>query len=61
MNIDRSISGKEILNWKTIELLRGGESREIEWLLDVGGGISFSEINQLKIIQDRNYQLHMTL
>ncbi len=61
MNFDRSVSGKEILNWKTIELLRGGESREIEWLLDVGGGISCSEISQLKLIQDRKYQLNLAL
>ncbi len=62
MKIDRfTVSGKEILDWRRIELLKGGEERDIDWLLDMGGGISFSELKKLKIVHDRNFQLQLTL
>ena len=52
MNFDRSISGIEILDWRRIELTKGGEPRDLDWLLDIGGGISCSDLEKLKIIQD---------
>ena len=62
MNIEnRYVSGKEILDWQSIELSKGGEVEEIEWLLDIGGGFSCSSFAKLKIIQDRKYQLKLSL
>jgi len=61
MKIDSSVSGIEILDWRRIELSRGGEARDLDWLLDIGGGISCSELKTLKIIQDRKYQLNLSL
>ena len=61
MNFERSVFAKEILNWRQIELSRGGKSRELDWLLDVGGGISCSEIYSLKMFPDKKYKLHLPL
>ena len=61
MNIYRSFSGEEILNWRSIQLSKGGDALELDWLLDFGGGLCWRDIQRLKVIQDKKFSLNLSL
>ncbi len=61
MTLQNSFSGKEILNWRNFQLAKGGKSVDIDWLLDLGGGLSWSDLQMLKISQERNFHLDLSL
>ncbi len=61
MNLEESFSGKEILNWRKVQLSKGGSRLELDWLLDIGGGLGSSELVKLKLFQNRKFQLDLSL
>ena len=61
MILENSFSGKEILTWRNFQLAKGGNPVDLDWLLDLGGGLSWSDLQILKISQERNYQLNLSL
>ena len=50
-----SISVKEFLFWKKIQLSKGGDHQSFALLLDSVGGISTSDLNSLSIILKETY------
>ena len=49
------VSTVEFLLWKEKQLRKGGEYQSFSLLLDLKGGISQSEINLIKINQEKKY------
>ena len=54
MNFQNSFSGKEILAWRSVHLAKGGEAVDIDWLLDLGGGLRWSDLQILKMYLQQN-------
>ena len=52
-----SISVKEFLFWKKIQLSKGGDHQSLALLLDSVGGISKSDLNSLNINPEGNIYL----
>lgn len=57
-----SIRGFELLAWRR-ELLRasGGERSALDWLLDVGGGVSWPRLQELHLFPERRVRLRLGL
>ncbi|KGG16600.1 Methylase of polypeptide chain release factor [Prochlorococcus sp. MIT 0602] len=55
------MSAIEILNWRRHQLKKGGRAVDLDWLLDIGGGLGWSELQSLKIFQRKTYQLDISL
>ena len=56
-----SISVKEFLFWKKIQLSKGGDHQSLALLLDSVGGISTSDLNSLNINLEGNLNLKKNL
>ena len=61
MTLDNSFSGEEILTWRRFQLSKGGRSVDLDWLLDIGGGLSWGDLQMMKIFEETNYQLDLSL
>ncbi len=61
MSVKKSFSAKEILLWRKVQLEKGGRDVDIDWLLDIGGGLGWSSLQKLKIFQNTNYELNLSL
>ena len=61
MTLDNSFSGEEILTWRRFQLSKGGRSVDLDWLLDIGGGLSWGDLQMIKIFEETNYQLDLSL
>ncbi len=61
MSSDKSFTAKEILIWRKNQLLKGGRAVDIDWLLDVGGGIGWKALQKLKIFQNTSHTLALSL
>ncbi len=61
MDSQRLFSAKEILSWRNTQLSFGGEKVDLDWLLDIGGGLGWDSLQRLKIFQNSNYELSMSL
>ncbi len=54
-------SAKEILTWRLNQLSFGGKKVDLDWLLDIGGGLGWESLQRLKIFQNSNYELSKSL
>nr|WP_143703363.1 peptide chain release factor N(5)-glutamine methyltransferase [Prochlorococcus marinus] len=54
-------SARDILNWRMAQLALGGRVVDIDWLLDVGGGLGWESLQRLKIFQNNHYELQKSL
>ena len=61
MTDDRALTGASLLEWRRQQLLRGGRAVDLDWLLDLAGGISWSSLQQLRIDPDRTVQTNCSL
>lgn len=43
------ISGRELLQWRRKLLCEGGSSAELDWLLDTGAGLSWEQLQALRL------------
>ena len=57
----RRHEANEILSWRKRQLCKGGATSDIDWLLDIGGGIKWSDIQKLHIHQDFFVDLEKSL
>ena len=55
------LSGEELLLWRKKLLLKGGSSADLDWLLDIGGGLRWSTLQQIHIDPNRHLRLSKTL
>jgi release factor glutamine methyltransferase len=44
---EQFLAGNDLLAWRRRQLRRGGHSVDLDWLLDLGGGVSWSELQRL--------------
>jgi release factor glutamine methyltransferase len=44
---EQFLAGNDLLAWRRRQLRRGGRSVDLDWLLDLGGGVSWSELQRL--------------
>ncbi len=57
----KDISGDELLIWRRQQLKKGGRHVDFDWLLDVCGGLSWANLQQLRIDPSRSFQLEKSL
>ena len=55
------LSGKELVCWRRSQLKDGGRAVDLDWLLDLAGGLRWSSLQQLIIDQDRSAVLNLSL
>jgi release factor glutamine methyltransferase len=46
---EQFLAGHDLLAWRHRQLRRGGRSVDLDWLLDLGGGVSWSDLQRLLI------------
>lgn len=51
------IAGAELLAWRQQQLQAGGRAADLDWLLDLGGGVRWQQLQQLRLQPER----HLTL
>ncbi|AAP99405.1 MULTISPECIES: peptide chain release factor N(5)-glutamine methyltransferase [Prochlorococcus] len=61
MSFERFFSAEEILIWRKQELSKGGRAVDLDWLLDIGGGLGWSTLQELKIFQSSFHKLDLSL
>ena len=54
-------TSNEILKWRTQQLLLGGKKENLDWLLDLAGGLTWSDIQILSLDENKSYSLLMSL
>jgi release factor glutamine methyltransferase len=50
---EQFLAGNDLLAWRRRQLRRGGRSVDLDWLLDLGGGVSWSELQRLLLDAER--------
>ena len=53
--------GKEILTWRKVNLSKGGRSIDLDWLLDIGGGLRWSDLQTIFLSPQKHFFLEKTL
>ena len=53
--------GQQILGWRQEQLAKGGQSSELDWLLDLGGGLCWRELQLLHLNPGRQVALSRSL
>ncbi len=48
----QALRAKDILSWRKKLLSEGGRPADLDWLLDIGGGLRWSDLQLIKIDQD---------
>tara|TARA_B100002051_G_scaffold166077_1_gene156851 strand:+ start:2757 stop:3647 length:891 start_codon:yes stop_codon:yes gene_type:complete len=56
----QSTAGAQLLAWRRRQLKRGGRSVDLDWLLDFGGGLAWTDLQRLLIDPDRRVTLTAT-
>ena len=55
------LSGEEILLWRKQLLAKGGNAVDLDWLLDIGGGVGWSLLQKIHIDPRRSLKLNQPL
>ena len=53
--------GTDILNWRKFHLAQNGNKSELDWLLEIGGGLSSSDMKKLFIYPGKFFELERSL
>ncbi len=61
MGSEKLFSADEILTWRRKQLSIGGRAVDLDWLLDIGGGLGWSNLQKLKIFQNIDFELDLSL
>ena len=56
-----SISGEQLLRWRRQLLQGGGSASELDWLLDLQGGVGWQQLQQLRLRPQDTLQLETPL
>jgi release factor glutamine methyltransferase len=51
------LSGAELLRWRRGLLARGGRSEDFDWLLDLAGGVGWSDLQKLRLTPEERVPL----
>ena len=55
------VTATDLLQWRVQQLLRGGRPSELDWLLDLDGGVSWQQQQQLRLYPGRCVALAVSL
>ena len=55
-----SIAGKTFLQWRKKMLLKGGRKVDLDWLLDIAAGVSWSNLQQIILNPDQYLSLEIS-
>ena len=55
------LSGKELLLWRKKLLSNGGRAVDLDWLLDIGGGLRWSDLQKIHIDPSKTLRLDQSL
>ena len=61
MTTEQFLAGNDLLAWRRRQLRRGGRSVDLDWLLDLGGGVSWSELQRLLIDSQGRIKIDQSL
>ena len=61
MSNARHLNGSELLQWRRQQLKQGGRAVDFDWLLDLAGGLSWSELQHLLVDPQRMVLLQRSL
>tara|TARA_Y100001968_G_scaffold321662_1_gene356456 strand:- start:3405 stop:4277 length:873 start_codon:yes stop_codon:yes gene_type:complete len=53
--------GREILSWRKINLSQGGRRVDIDWLLDIGGGLCWSDLQKIVLYPQKHFEMEKSL
>ena len=56
-----SVTGHELLRWRRRQLQLGGGTSQLDWLLDLQGGLSWGSLQQLRLNPDQPVELAVPL
>jgi release factor glutamine methyltransferase len=51
------LKGSELLAWRRLQLQRGGRPIDLDWLLELVGGVDWATLQRLRLDPQRNVQL----
>tara|TARA_B100000579_G_scaffold435212_1_gene457922 strand:- start:815 stop:1699 length:885 start_codon:yes stop_codon:yes gene_type:complete len=57
----RSISGNTFLQWRKKMLLKGGKKVDLDWLLDIAAGVSWSKLQNIILKPEQSLFLEISL
>ena len=46
----KPLSSSQILSWRKNQLSKGGTIENLDWLLDIGGGLTWSDLQKIKFL-----------
>ena len=49
MTVSITLAGTELLTWRRQQLARGGDAADLDWLLDLAGGLSWAVLQKVHI------------
>lgn len=55
------VNGDELLAWRRQQLALGGSAADLDWLLDLGGGLGWQALQQLRLHPGRRLELQRPL
>ena len=61
MTTAQLLEGASLLNWRRLQLKRGGRRVDFDWLLDLAGGLSWSSLQRLLVEPQQMVQLKVAL
>ena len=61
MTTAQQLEGASLLSWRRRQLQRGGRRVDLDWLLDLAGGLSWSSLQRLLVEPQRTVQLKVSL
>ena len=56
-----TLAAAELLQWRRRQLEAGGEASQLDWLLDLEGGIRWQTLQQLRLYPDQSVELEAPL
>ncbi len=55
------LAGAELLAWRRQQLAQGGQPADLDWLLDQGGGLAWSQLQRLRLRPEQPVRLRQPL
>ena len=56
-----TVAAADLLHWRRTQLQAGGQASQLDWLLDLQGGIRWQTLQQLRLYPDRAVNLEAPL
>ena len=61
MTDSKTLSGTELLTWRRQQLARGGAAADLDWLIDLAGGVPWASLQRLLLDPSRTVAIEQSL